>query len=52
MNNIYIAIGLAIVSLLAGYYLGQIWAPYGVVGILAALSFVILYIFMRFKRMQ
>ncbi len=52
MNNIYIAIGLAITSLLAGYYLGQIWAPYGVIGILAAFAFVIVYIYMRFKRMQ
>ena len=52
MNTIWNAIGLAIICIIIGYFLSQVWVPFGLLGLIGAIAIICVYLFKRNRRIQ
>lgn len=52
MNNVWTTILLVIVCVVAGYFLGQVWAPFGWAGFIGMLVIIGMYFYKRWRRIQ
>jgi hypothetical protein len=52
MNSILITVGLVILCVVGGYWLGQFWLPLGYIGFIAAFVVIGLSIFGKNRRIQ